>query len=43
MHNHTHPTHTRAHARMATQGTLTHMAPEVMLAGRVSKAADICE
>uniref|UniRef100_A0A383VFW0 Protein kinase domain-containing protein n=1 Tax=Tetradesmus obliquus TaxID=3088 RepID=A0A383VFW0_TETOB len=33
--------HTATHISSVYQGTLTHMAPEVMLSGRVSKAADV--
>ncbi|GLC49284.1 hypothetical protein PLESTB_000202400 [Pleodorina starrii] len=33
--------HTETHLSSCFQGTLTHMAPEVMLEGRISKAADV--
>lgn len=33
--------HQETHLSSCFQGTLTHMAPEVMLEGRISKAADV--
>lgn len=33
--------HMETHVSNVYQGTLTHMAPEIMLDGRVSKAADV--
>jgi serine/threonine protein kinase len=33
--------HLETHVSNLFQGTMTHMAPEIMLDGRVSKAADV--
>jgi hypothetical protein len=33
--------HLETHVSNVFQGTMTHMAPEIMLDGRVSKAADV--
>jgi serine/threonine protein kinase len=33
--------HLETHMSNVFQGTMTHMAPEIMLDGRVSKAADV--
>ena len=33
--------HKETHMSNVFQGTMTHMAPEIMLEGRISKAADV--